>query len=481
MDRFLPRLALGLTWLALAAPTAHAERMIGYREALEAAEHANPSLVTAVLTRDQAEAGLAGARGIFDPDFSVTSGWNSDSQVQFIAGTPNNSRGSGWNVDGSVSGSLPTGTSYSLSGGLNWNDTTNEGFFGRTDQQLVIPRVRGSLTQQILKGHRLAYNTQNITRARTSLDQAEIALERARQQALSETAQAYWSWVYQVRVAEIAAQSVATAEEALRVGGLRVDAGELAPVERTRLQAALIQARSAQVDADNLARQAADQLLLAMGEATGQHVLPSTAVGEVPPLHIDAAAAAEVAVAQNLDLAQARAVLEASRVDWTTARHATLPSLSATVAGGYGTVEDRKSDLRGTNSDLSISGTFSVPIGNRAARGEARRSLYDVHAQELEVSQLERSIRAQVEQQVRVLEGARTQVELSDVNLRLAEETLVAEEALFEAGRAILKDVLEARTELDRSRGEVVRARKDYRLAQVELLRLQGQLDADVP
>ncbi|MBW1881513.1 MAG: TolC family protein, partial [Deltaproteobacteria bacterium] len=84
---------------------------------------------------------------------------------------------------------------------------------------------------------------------------------------------------------------------------------------------------------------------------------------------------------------------------------------------------------------------------------------------------------AQVEQQVRLLSQARRRVELVDINQRLAEETLSAEEALEQAGRSIQKDVLEARTEVHRARVEAAKARADYRLAQTELLRLQGQLD----
>ena len=50
------------------------------------------------------------------------------------------------------------------------------------------------------------------------------------------------------------------------------------------------------------------------------------------------------------------------------------------------------------------------------------------------------------------------------------------EEALSEAGRTLLKDVLEARTELQRARAEAAKARTDIRLAQAFLLKLQGQL-----
>jgi outer membrane protein TolC len=85
-------------------------------------------------------------------------------------------------------------------------------------------------------------------------------------------------------------------------------------------------------------------------------------------------------------------------------------------------------------------------------------------------------VRSQVEQQVRALVSARELVGLADANLRLAEETLAAEDALASVGRSILKDVLEARAAVDAARVEAIRARVDARVAEVELLRLQGQL-----
>ena len=70
---------------------------------------------------------------------------------------------------------------------------------------------------------------------------------------------------------------------------------------------------------------------------------------------------------------------------------------------------------------------------------------------------------------------------LADANQALAEETLGAEEALATAGRTLQKDVLEARTEVARTKAEALNARTQYRLDQAFLLQLQGQLTDRVP
>ena len=49
-------------------------------------------------------------------------------------------------------------------------------------------------------------------------------------------------------------------------------------------------------------------------------------------------------------------------------------------------------------------------------------------------------------------------------------------EAIADVGRALQKDVLEARNALESARVEAVKSRTDYQLAWVELRRLQGVL-----
>ena len=192
-------------------------------------------------------------------------------------------------------------------------------------------------------------------------------------------------------------------------------------------------------------------------------------------------------MAQNVDLAVSRANLELARFELDNAKHALLPSLAATAAAGVAAQDTSTgSAISGlTDADnqpfVSVSGRFTVPLGNRAARGTRDSTVAQVGQQERQLADLERSVRAQVEQQVRTLQSARRRTELADANARLAEQTLSAEEALASAGRNIQRDVLEARTALDRAKADAAKARTDYRLAQAQLLRLQGQLDRVAP
>lgn len=486
-----PALALWALGL-LAATPAHAERPVTYREALEAALDANPTLQRSQLSRDQAQAGLVAASGGFDPIYNANAFYAKSTSQQFFPGFGSQSFDNrSWGLTNSVSGTAMTGTTLELSHNFRYNQYENPltDEFGNPAGVVAVERYNGdltaSVTQKLLRGLSFKYNLENVTVARRNVDVADLSLEQMRQDTLARAAQAYWTWVYQASVAEIQRNSVAVAQEALRVGELKVDAGELAPVEKTRLQAALVQAQANALESENQAEQAANDLLLTMGERPDQALVPATPAGDVPTWELDVDKAIEVAKAQNLDLVVARANLETAEIQRKNGAHGRLPDLSATLELGR-TVQNAEDaatamDLFGTPSDptLLVSGNLTVPLLNRSARGLSQQDQVLVAQRRSELEELERSIAAQVEQQVRTLQSARRRVELADANVALAEQTLAAEQALSDAGRSIQKDVLEARTEVDRTRAEAAKARTDYRVAQTELLRLQGQLSPD--
>ncbi len=491
----------------LVSGAAHAERPLTYSEALRGAVAANPSLSRTQFSEQEAEASVVAARGTFDPTYSLDASYRNAqfSGIDNQLGFPYSGSNRHWELSNNLSGAFSTGTSYNLSAGLNNDSLNNTVDLGpdllETEQVQYESNLSASVTQQLLKGVIAKYNLQNVTISRQSYTVAQLSTERSHQETLATAAESYWNWVYQSNLRDIATESVEVAKEALRVGKLKVEAGELAPVEETRLQAALVQAQASALDASNAAEKSANALLLVMGESPDQDVIPATQPGDVPELELDLQAATEVALTQNLEVAVARANLETAELQRTTAKHGRLPTLSATLSAGVsgpssdtldettGRVLEPASlgqaigNLTGEDSQpfTSIAGNFTVPLGNRAAKGEADRTSFAVYRSRTELEELERSITAQVEEQVRALESARRKVELSDANQELAEVTLRAEEALSEAGRSIQKDVLEARTEVARTKAEATKARTDYRVAQVALLKLQGQLTEQTP
>ncbi len=478
--------------LVLLSLPAMAARPLSYEETLELAARQSPAVRTATLLAEQAGADVTTARGSFDPNLTLGGGWNRDLSRQRFGNFPDpfNLTSDGWNLDLDVSGTLPTGTTASFSAGMSastvivdveGDDSILAALFGDGVQENYRPTFRLTLSQELLKGVRLRFNLQNVRRAQSSVTLAELEFQRATQEAVASAARAYWNWVYLAKTAELAVQSVAIATENLRVGTLKVERGQASTLERTRLEAAMVQAQSAALEAEVAAASAGDQLLLLLGDTPGQALQPASDPGEVPFQALDAASAVTAALAQSPEVLSARQRLEDARTALRDARHATLPSLTANVTGAFQGFDDQS--LGGAFvlyetmfPSIGLSGQLRVPLGGRVAAGQSRRAASEVERQAQALTQTEDRVRADVEQQVRQLLNAVRKVELADANLRLAQETVEAEEALYAAGRTLLQQVLEARTGLDRAASEAVKARTDYRTAEVELQRLQGRL-----
>ena len=426
-----------MVWVALVAlgvaqAQEGAERPITYEEALTGSVERNAQLASALAQRDQAQGSLVAARGQFDPTYALEGTWRQSRNTGFFQGFPFDSDNESWQLTQSLAGSAGSGTQYSLNFAVDRNISefvvNLGGVENRNLQDAYTSNLNVSLTQELLRGIRFAFNVQNVTSARTSLELADLELEKQRQEALYTAAQAYWSWAYQAELHQIALDSVAVAEEALRIGRLQVESGQLAPVEATRLAAALVQAQQSAIDAGNAAEQAANAMLLAMALDPSEAVSPATQPGDVPSaLELDAAEAVEVALAQNLDVLVSRRNLEQTALDVANARHGMLPSLTATASAGVASqrcppeIENCEEGnafgaIRGLTADdnqpfVELRGRFSVPLGNRAARGDRNRLQAQKWQREQELAALERSIAAQVEEQVRVLQSARQRTE----------------------------------------------------------------------
>jgi outer membrane protein TolC len=183
----------------------------------------------------------------------------------------------------------------------------------------------------------------------------------------------------------------------------------------------------------------------------------------------------------NPQLLLARVNLDTREAALANARHGLLPSLAAT--GSYA-MRGYETDLSGSFAELgrgdlpewSVGATLALPLYNRADRGKLAQVEAEFTAAELDLHALEASLAQEARAQVRTLEAAARDVELATLNVQLAEETLGAERARLEEGRALQKDVITAVKDLDAARVELERAKAAWQDALVALRRLQGAL-----
>jgi outer membrane protein len=474
-----------LTLVSVGIAMAGEIRELSYEAALEAALAHNPSLVGARYDVDAAEGALMSAKGVFDPtlEASATRNQFTSESIREFGEVLSEFESRGWNTG--LNQALPTGTNFNV----NWSTTTTRfkyelrdtGFTVEQQDPLFESRMVATLSQNILEGHRLASNLEGVRAAGRGKEIADANLRMTRQQTLADAASAYWNTRTRRKLAEIAATAVETAIEEQRIVHAKVEQGTLAPVERARVDAAVVQARRESLLAIDAARNAEDNLLLLIGEEPGTTLDLISEPTEPTVLSIDAVAVEQAALSGNPEVKVARIQEQSAEMARLDGRHKLLPELNVNASYaliGYEPSASKATDelLSGDLPEWSLGATLSVPLLGRADRGQALSRSAEASKARAQRIQTERRIRSQVRTQIRAIEAASMQVNLAIANLELASQTLEAERALMEAGRVIQKDLLESIATVDDARTQLEQSRGDYQLALIELKRLKGTL-----
>jgi len=480
---------LGLGLGLLGARSAQAGEPLTLEDALTEAVEGNQAVQNARYSVESAEGALLGTRAIFEPRFDLSGDYSTSLNTQFFGSFLFDQNSSRLNASSGLSGSLPTGTSYSATASWSRSDSEQLDFqsLGTGDVSVIDsfterPQIRLGLTQEVLRGHRYAYNRRQVVEAQTSLSVAELQLRSQEQRTLRDVASAYWAWWAQSESAEIQGERVTVAKEALRIGELQLQEGRVAPVDVSRLRTELVRAQKALADAEQLEAERRDALLVLIGRRPGEDV--ETQADDVPSLPSPPSPEQAMQVAQdgNPDLIVLRQQVDQASVSLSMAKHALLPSLTLDGSATFSQVTNKvgaEEAQDSSNRNLTGSATFSVPLGNRAARGEVARAAATEAQRRNELLGRERDVLAQVAKQARLLAIADQQIQLADQEVQLAEQTLEAEEARASVGRAVQRDVLEARVAVFDARLQAAKARSDRQLAWIELQLLQGTLTVE--
>ena len=295
--------------LLLLSLTAFAEDL-SYADALQQALDRNASVLGGQLSADGARGALLASRGTFDPELSGWLGYSANrSEATREFGDVLSSFNS-LSADAEISQYLQTGTSLTL--GLTTSQSRfryelrDTGLVVESDEPQWSTDLSLGLTQNLLEGFSRRYNLQGVRAAEQAVETASLSVLATRQQVLADTASAYWGLVLAQRLVTIAEQGLAVAEEERRIVLARVEAGSLAPIERTRVEAAVVQARSSLLEAQSAAAAAAEGLQVLLGDSPDGEVRAISEPAEPSAIELDDAAIAEEALRGNLDLQQLR-------------------------------------------------------------------------------------------------------------------------------------------------------------------------------
>ena len=348
-----------------------------------------------------------------------------------------------------------------------------------------------SYTQPLLRGAWIDYNLAPIDASRHGLARSRHDFEQAVQTTLIDIVSAYWELVFSRENYRVVAAALAVAREQLRITDERIRVRELAPRDRIADQAEVASRNEEMISADNEIRRREDDLRrLLFDDQQAQlwrwNLRPSDDVKVEPDVDgLAFAPLVEEAMAQRPDLKSLRSLAAEAEIELLEARRDRLPELD--LIGDYGSDGVRDSfspafqdSVDQEFPDWALRLQFSIPIGNQAARAQERRAELEVERRLRNVYGAMMTATKEVREAVRDLRSLAQSIAASAESVRLAQSNLETEQIKLRVGSSTAFEVQQRNQELSESRSRHLRNQVDYRVAQSQLLYVQGVLRAPI-
>jgi outer membrane protein TolC len=457
----------------------------------------------------QAVFAILAARGAYDVFWNADLGWRQHTAPVNSAFSGAPSGGLAPEVESatattSFSRLLPTGGSVSLFGGA--DRSTTDSLFTILSPAYSTD-VGVAFRQPLLRNLAIDPAREAIRVAAADRSASEARLAKVVSDTIREVDAAYWSLVAARRDVASIESAVALAEKQLSETKSRVEAGTLGETEiaqptaeRERRKGELALARQRVAEAENTLK------LLTLGDPRD----PSWSATIVPAddpetetVRPDVESALETAFARRPEIAEAKArwarfetQVEGRRSDlkprldlvaayerrglagrlnpnatgFTGQPVVVPPALDGSWGRSYGTIADDEFP------DASVGVSFSLPIGNRAARANLATAKSALSQATLAVSSEEQQVQAEVRNAAFALESARQRIEAARAARAAAETQLYAEQERFAVGMSTNFLVLTRQNDLTSAKVTESSALTDYRKAATEFARATGVL-----
>jgi outer membrane protein TolC len=192
------------------------------------------------------------------------------------------------------------------------------------------------------------------------------------------------------------------------------------------------------------------------------------------PYEIDELLAIKLALAHRLDLRVANGeVYDAQRqvVVVADALRTGLTLKGSASYGGHPGARDENIGLDLRKARYSALLALDLPIERTRQRNDYRNSLIDLERATRNVQTLEDQIKSAIRSELRTLLQSRENLKISAQQVVIANNSVHNEELQLEAGRALIRDLLEAQDTLLSARNNLTAAVIQYRTAELQLQR----------
>lgn len=473
-----------LAWVSSAPPisaaTTNAIQSLTIHDAIERAlaqnldvriERINPQIEESTILREQAifEPALTGAaiyrdsKVPLDPERAAALGISSIEiqKLQLRTG---------------VEGVLPTGTGYNIAA------------FDNRDRGTLAPdgvhtgNAAFTVTQPLLKNFWLGPNTTLLRVARVNRRIADEAFAERVIDTVSAVQNAYYDLVFAIEDHRAKQEDLGRARALLDENRKRVEVGVLSRLDVTQAEAGVAEREEAVIIAERVIKENENTLKrLISGDVLVLRGVALEPVDTAPvrDVELDVVRSVNTALELRPDYQRARFTVDRQGIVVAFNRNQLWPQVDLEGSyglngrgGSFGSFTDNT--VSGNNPEWSVGVVVRIPLGNRAARSNYTTARLEQEKALLDLKRVEQNIIVEVDNAVGQIETNRKRIDATAVAVRLAQESLNAEQEKLKAGTSTSFLVLQAQAQLAETQAAAIRARSDYNKSLVDLQRVEG-------
>ena len=374
--------------------------------------------------------------------------------------------------DRSVEGGATFGISKALSTGADLGLTLSGNFLrflSGDPRQSAEGILRFTLTQPLARGAGKRVAQENLTQAERDVLYELRSFVRYRRQFLVSVASDYFRVLQQKDIVANERMNLENLTSARQRAQMLFEAGRLPGIQVAQAEQDELRARNRWISAQQAYQSSLNEFKITLG------LPPDT------PLELDAAElsrlsaqgleevsltlqkALDVALARRLDLANAADQARDAERKVTVAENSLKSDIDLSLSADLGT--DRAANRYGGGIQVDL------PLDRLSERNQYRRSLIEVDRARRAYELLRDRVVQQIDGGWRSLEEARVTYEIQLRSVELAQQRVENTALLIEAGRAQMRDLLEAQEALVGARNALTAALVNHRVAMLELWR----------
>ena len=357
-----------------------------------------------------------------------------------------------------------------------------------------------AFSQPLLRNREIDQARRQTTLAERDLQSAEYRFQESLVQTVAAVKQAYWTLKAALANVAVQQRSLALAQDLVRENRVRVEVGQVPPLDLVQAEAEVAQRREGAIRAETVARDAEDRLRRLIMDPSDASFWQTRLdpvddpQGAAPP---DADAAVARALGDRHDLARARQDLADADTDVRYLDNQRLPDvrLEASYRGGgaggtelvrtgpfpgviTGRLETGFNDVLGQlfthdYASWSVGLTMSYPLGRSFEEAGLARAEIERRQAALDIASLQLRIAEAVRQAARQVESTAERVAAAEAGRELAEERLEVEQRRFDAGLSTTFLVTQAQRDLLQAEVSLLQATLDHQSSVVSFEAVQ--------